>query len=163
MPERYPFAPLAAAMGLTEHAAAVALGLSGSTQQDYRRRGVTEQVADRLAVRAGLVPYEVWPSMLDDAVDAAEQAEEERRERRRRQRRESYYRHREAINARRRAQRAANPERARAVDRSYYSWQQRRAKYLKNRDHYLERQREYDRRRAAERRSSQGDRGGVAA
>jgi hypothetical protein len=36
---KYPFAPLAALMGLTEHAAGVALGVEGRTQQEYRSRG----------------------------------------------------------------------------------------------------------------------------
>lgn len=63
---RYPFAPLAEAMSCSEHAACVRLGLSGSTQQEYRRRGVSLDVAERLALRAGLHPFEVWPSMPED-------------------------------------------------------------------------------------------------
>lgn len=62
---RYPFDRLAAAMGLTEPQAARRLGLSGSTEVDYRRRGVTERVGDRLAVKAGLHRFEVWPEMAD--------------------------------------------------------------------------------------------------
>lgn len=65
---RYPLDPLYKAMGLSPHQAGIALGLSGSTQQDYRRRGVTERVADRLAIRAGLSPYEIWPEMVDDQI-----------------------------------------------------------------------------------------------
>lgn len=60
MTRRYPYAPLAAAMGLSEHQAAIKLGLSGSTEQTYRQRGVTDRVGDRLAVKAGLHPVEVW-------------------------------------------------------------------------------------------------------
>lgn len=68
---RWPFADLARAMGLTEHQACEQLGLRGSTAQDYRRRGVTEKVADRLANLAGLHPFEVWPAMADQAVAEA--------------------------------------------------------------------------------------------
>lgn len=69
---RYPLEPLAAAMGLSMNQACLRLGISGSTQQEYRRRGVTEKVADRLAVRAELVPYEVWPEMADHAIASIE-------------------------------------------------------------------------------------------
>lgn len=64
---RYPFADLANAMGLSENAACRALNVSGSTQQDYRSRGLSERVADRLAVKAGLHPFEVWPDMIAEA------------------------------------------------------------------------------------------------
>lgn len=77
MSHRYPFAPLATAMGMTEHAAARTLGLSGSSYKSHRTRGVTELVADRLAVKAGLHPFEVWPEMAQAAVD---EATERRRE-----------------------------------------------------------------------------------
>lgn len=70
--KRYPFAPLAAAMGESVSAAGRILGLSGSTRNEYRDRGVTERVADRLAVKAGLNPYEVWPEMVDDLIADAE-------------------------------------------------------------------------------------------
>lgn len=62
---RYPFADLAAAMRMSEHAAAVQLGLSGSTEQTYRRDGLSEKVADRLAVKAGLHPVNVWVDYID--------------------------------------------------------------------------------------------------
>lgn len=67
---RYPLEPLAQRMGLSLHKMCEELRISGSTAQDYRRRGVTEAVADRLAGRAGLVAYEIWPEMLDAAVEA---------------------------------------------------------------------------------------------
>lgn len=66
--KRYPLDPLLNAMGMSHNQACYSLGLSGSTQQEYRRRGVTERVADRLAVKAGLIAYEVWPEMVDDAI-----------------------------------------------------------------------------------------------
>jgi len=59
-------------MRLSPHQACVTLGLSGSTQKEYRTRGVTEKVADRLAVKAGLNPYEVWPQMADDLIASLE-------------------------------------------------------------------------------------------
>ena len=62
---RYPLEPLAAAMHLTIPAACRALRISGSTEQQYRRDGVTDKVADRLAIRAGFHPYEIWPDMAD--------------------------------------------------------------------------------------------------
>lgn len=67
---RYDLEPLATAMGCTLAAACRRLGVSGSTMQEYRRDGVTEKVADRVAVKAGLHPYEVWPEMVDHAVES---------------------------------------------------------------------------------------------
>lgn len=61
MSRRYPLEPLAEAMCLSMNQACLKLGVSGTTQKEYRARGVTELVADRLAVRAGLHPCEVWP------------------------------------------------------------------------------------------------------
>jgi len=69
-PRRYPVEPLAAAMGLTVHGALARLSVSGSTQADYRSRGVTYRVADRLAVRAGFHPAEVWPESTEHEIDA---------------------------------------------------------------------------------------------
>lgn len=62
---RYHPDPLAEATGKTLNAACVALGVSGTTQQDARCHGFTRDVADRLAVRAGYMPWEVWPEMAD--------------------------------------------------------------------------------------------------
>lgn len=70
---RYPLEPLRAAVGASSiNAMLRRLGVSGSTEQDYRRNGVTEKVADRLAVKAGFNPYEVWPEMADHLVEDAE-------------------------------------------------------------------------------------------
>ncbi|HEV2928408.1 MAG TPA: CGNR zinc finger domain-containing protein [Propionibacteriaceae bacterium] len=69
-PCRYPLQPLLDRIGGSATSAARKLGISGSTEQDYKRRGVTERVADRLAARAGLVAYEVWPEILDHAIAA---------------------------------------------------------------------------------------------
>lgn len=89
----YPFAPLAAAMGLSENQAIIRLGVNGRMGQQYRHEGMSERVADRLAVKAKLHPFEVWPEMADRAIrdvsdlDKIESAE--RLERRRRIARES--------------------------------------------------------------------------
>jgi hypothetical protein len=64
-PVRYPIAPLLALMSGTPREALARLKVSGSTQQEYLTRGVSELVADRLAIRAGLHPYVVWPEMVD--------------------------------------------------------------------------------------------------
>lgn len=70
---RYPLEPLANTMGLSLHQTCKQLGLSGSTEKEYRARGVTERVADRLAVKAGFSPYDIWPEMIDHIISAAEQ------------------------------------------------------------------------------------------
>lgn len=71
--KRYPLDPLFTLMGETPSQACKILGLSGSTQQEYRTRGVTEKVADRLAAKAGMLAYEVWPEMVDDIIGSSEQ------------------------------------------------------------------------------------------
>lgn len=69
---RYPLGELAAAVGVTVARLGRDLGLSGKTMQEYRQRGVSAVVADRLAVRCGLDPYVVWPELLDHSIAAAE-------------------------------------------------------------------------------------------
>jgi hypothetical protein len=148
---RYPFAPLAAAMQLSEAHACRVLNLSGSTAVEYRRRGLTRRVADRLAVAAGLHPYEVWPEMVDDDIADTQAAEAARLERKRASARR--------FAAKMRAQRRADP----AAHATYLAEQaayrararrainaSRRAYYRNNRERELARQREYDRRRRQE-------------
>lgn len=65
--KRYPVEPLARLMRMTPRSAMSTFRL-GRTGTDYIDRGVTAQVADRLAHLAGFIPYEVWPEMLDDAI-----------------------------------------------------------------------------------------------
>lgn len=145
----YPFVRLAEAMGATEAAASRALGLSGSTMQHYRTHGVSEKVADRLAVKAGLHPFEVWPEMVEIELgkimsDRAKKvnAAERRRYRTNPQKRarrlemsarwrteyrdykraqDAYYykQHAERERARRRARYAANREQEKARMRAY--------------------------------------------
>ena len=69
---RYPLEPLAGLMGTTLADACRHLGVSGSVQKEYRERGVTAKVADRLAAKAGFHPAVVWPEWLDDQIAAAE-------------------------------------------------------------------------------------------
>lgn len=86
---RYPFAVLAEAMGVSENQAVMRLGINGKAGQQYRAEGMTEKVADRMAVKAGLHPFEVWPEMAVVNMEEAERLEQERLERRRRIARES--------------------------------------------------------------------------
>jgi hypothetical protein len=69
---RYSLQPLADALGLTLDTPGLArrLNLSGTTWKEYRDLGVSERVADRLACKAGLHPYTVWPEMADAHVAA---------------------------------------------------------------------------------------------
>lgn len=71
---RYDFSVLAEAMGATEAQAARTLGFSGSTEQKYRREGMSAVVADHAAVRAGLHPFNVWPEMAEHALEATTRA-----------------------------------------------------------------------------------------
>lgn len=64
--DRYPLQPLLDALGyLTINQARDRHGLQ---LWEYRDRGLTEHVADRLAVRVGLHPAMVWPSWVDDGL-----------------------------------------------------------------------------------------------
>lgn len=65
---RYPLGPLIAAMGLSFNQACEQLRLAGRTRKQYRDEGMSEIVADRMAAKAGLVAYEIWPEMLDHAI-----------------------------------------------------------------------------------------------
>lgn len=65
---RYPLEPLADAMNLSLAALGRHFKIRGSTWKEYRDRGVSELVADRLACRAGLHPFVVWPDMADNTT-----------------------------------------------------------------------------------------------
>lgn len=45
------------------------LGVSGSTLTKYRSNGLTAKQADRLAVRAGLHPGNIWSDWVDPVTD----------------------------------------------------------------------------------------------
>lgn len=47
---------------------------NGTEWRTRKQEGVTEFVADRIACAAGLHPHEVWPEMLDHALEAAAKA-----------------------------------------------------------------------------------------
>lgn len=65
---RYPLQALADAMGLSVNQACKHLKLSGGSRANYQANGLAEKAADRLAVKAGLDPYYVWPEMVDDLI-----------------------------------------------------------------------------------------------
>lgn len=158
MSHRYPLDALAEAMRLSVNQACKALGVSGSTMQDYRQRGLTEKVADRLAVKAGLVAYEVWPEMVDHHIEACsvECADEKCGERFVPEKRSQRYcspRCRERRKAREKARRryrddAAFREAQKARVASYRDEvgdglrRQRRAEYQRNAEEFRRRRRE---------------------
>lgn len=139
---RYPFAPLAEAMQLPEPKAARELGISGSTEQEYRRDGISERVADRLAVKAGLHPFVVWPEMAAAHVAEADAekrrrraaearrwwAKSERAQQASRERAAGYRaQYGAAINAQRRSRYASDPEyRQRRIEAARRAYEQRR-------------------------------------
>ena len=83
MTVRYDFAPIEALfpykpdggqrnepLGMAE-----LLGSTNTNVSRYRRKGMPVEVADRLAVRLGLHPAQLWPSWFDDAEDELRDAE----------------------------------------------------------------------------------------
>jgi ribosomal protein S27AE len=64
-------------MDMSLHRACKRLGIRGSTVVEYRDRGMSDYVAERLALKAGLHPYEVWPEMADARVQELERSCEE--------------------------------------------------------------------------------------
>jgi len=161
---RYSLEPIAALLEVPLSSLGRRLNLSGSTWKEYRDRGVSEKVADRLAVKVGVHPHTLWPEMLDHALADVDKAEEERRKKvnarkaaaaRRKYAEDAEFRARRLADMRaykeasRRAQRLY-AERHRAANRERLA-AQRRANYEANRERILERQRAYDRARAAAR------------
>jgi hypothetical protein len=152
---RYPLRPLAAAAGLRLEQLPGRLNLSGSTWIEYRDRGVSERVADRLATKLELHAYMVWPEMLDDAIgdasfecagpECVDRFVPRRSDQRycsiRCQRRAHTIRRAAANRAAMRARYWANPEAQRQRSRRYFE---------ENHDYVLKRQRAYDRRKAAQ-------------
>ncbi len=64
--ERYPLQPLLAALGCqTINQARHRHGLQ---LWEYAERGLTEDHADRLAIRLGLHPAMVWPTWIDNGL-----------------------------------------------------------------------------------------------
>jgi lambda repressor-like predicted transcriptional regulator len=68
-PMRYPLEPFFKLTGWTMRQVSIASGTSHPNATEYRarvERGVTALVADRLAIKAGLHPAEIWPTWWDD-------------------------------------------------------------------------------------------------
>lgn len=62
----YPIEPLLEATGMTMSQLAQALGIGGPEYRRYRQDGMSRDVAERKALKAGFHPYEVWPEMVED-------------------------------------------------------------------------------------------------
>lgn len=67
---RYDPAELAASMKIPVGTALRQLGVSAKDVRDFRSRGMTARVAERLADKAGFNPYEVWPTWNADIAIA---------------------------------------------------------------------------------------------
>lgn len=184
---RYPLEPLAR---LT-HSTPAALVEIERPNRDARRtwlaEGVLEPIAERMAFHHGYHPYEVWPEMIDHAIEDANHpdadiwampAPERQRIRDRANHRARYYAGREddappppdetpaaKRKRKRREKYLANRERELAYQAQYRrdaaatlaAKQQQRYADPEKRARILERQRAYDRARAAERRGTDQD------
>lgn len=74
---KFAWAPLAAAMGVSENQAGIILRVSGSTQQKYRSEGMSERVADSLAAKINKHPAEIWSEWLEHSERLASRPCEE--------------------------------------------------------------------------------------
>lgn len=68
-PMKYPLAPLITLTRMSHGEIAAAVGITSSGVQRWSTRGITERRADQVAVALGFSPYEVWPEMLDHAIE----------------------------------------------------------------------------------------------
>jgi hypothetical protein len=66
---RYQIARLADYLNESLNSACIAVGLSGTTQQDARCHGVTRRVADTLADRVGQHVWTIWPETADHDIE----------------------------------------------------------------------------------------------
>jgi hypothetical protein len=66
----YALADLIERSGLTSAAAMRACRVSGAQWNLYEEKGLTLDQADRLACRLGLPAVTIWPSMVDDLIEA---------------------------------------------------------------------------------------------
>lgn len=62
---RWPLEPLVKALGGTHHQVVWQCGVSGSTVAHWAEVGLSDQQADRSAVRAGLNAVDVWPDWYE--------------------------------------------------------------------------------------------------
>jgi hypothetical protein len=69
--KRYPVEPLLALSGLSL-SALLGRRTNGTEYRRIRDEGLTELWADRCAVAAGFVPWQVWPEWLDDSIARCE-------------------------------------------------------------------------------------------
>lgn len=68
---RYPLGPLAELLRMSVSAVAHGANVSGTTFKDARCHGMSQVVAERVAVAHGVPPYVVWPEMLDHNIEAS--------------------------------------------------------------------------------------------
>jgi hypothetical protein len=137
---RYPLRDLLVAANITRGDAPRVLAFGGPEYRRWSDEGMTREVAERKALKAGLHPYTVWPEMVDhdDAErSAAQRAAAARRKRRQYSRRrdeilERSRRYREeargalAVKRRRRYEQNAEAERERS--HRYYEANRERMK-----------------------------------
>ena len=67
--DRWPLQPLLDLTGHNVTSLAATLGLAKSWIQTCEKRGLSDKVADRWAVKLGHHPGEVWPSWFDAYCD----------------------------------------------------------------------------------------------
>lgn len=67
---RYPLEPLKLRAGLNRHQLIDALHISGTTLARLRRNGLTDKEADTYATRLGYLPWQIWPTYIDDGLHA---------------------------------------------------------------------------------------------
>jgi lambda repressor-like predicted transcriptional regulator len=68
--KRYPVDVLTELSGMSASALCRKAGVSSSTIAKSRsRHGLTEEMAERLAVAAGFLPYLIWPEWLEDVIE----------------------------------------------------------------------------------------------
>lgn len=65
----YSIEPLLEAANLSMSQAAQVLGIGGPEYRRYRDDGMSREVAERKALKAGFHPYELWPDMADHDAD----------------------------------------------------------------------------------------------
>lgn len=67
---RYDLDPLLNAAGLTRRQLRTELRISGSSFAQLEDEGLTDEQADLYAIRLGLWPWKIWPTWLDDGLNA---------------------------------------------------------------------------------------------
>lgn len=119
------YEPLEAFLGGNAGTQAEHLGVTARTIHRWKQQGIRRRVAEQLAERFSLHPYELWTELLDIDLAEAEQTEAERRERKNAYRRAHYRRNRDRELAERRRYYAENRDRILAKTSARY-WEQKR-------------------------------------